>query len=279
MLIGGSECVITSSTANQIICETGSYSFSSVKTLVKVSVENVGEAINTNAYFEYIDLWSSPFTWGGTSVPGEGELVVIQESQTIYFDAKTPILAGVLILGGSLIFDDMQDVSLQAQYIIITSNGKLQIGTEDNPFMHKAVITMYGSVRSTELPVYGSKVIALRNGTIDMHGAPVGVTWTHLGLTANQGDTTITLKESVTWPVNSQIIIATTGDHLSQGQSELRKITNVNGNQLTLDIPLNFTHLSVNRTVFDTFVLIRAEVGLLTRNILFQGKFRFRFFE
>ena len=96
--------------------------------IFKVSVENVGEAFNTNGYFEYIDLWSSPFTWGGTSVPGEGELVVIQESQTIYFDAKTPILAGVLILGGSLIFDDNQDVSLDAEYIVITDGGMLQIG-------------------------------------------------------------------------------------------------------------------------------------------------------
>ena len=31
---------------------------------------------------------------------------------------------------------------------------------------------MYGSVRSVELPIFGSKVLGVRNGTIDIHGAP-----------------------------------------------------------------------------------------------------------
>ena len=97
---------------------------------------------------------------------------MIGASQTIYFDAQTPILTGVIILGGSLIFDDSQDVNLKAQYIIIAANGLLQIGTEQNPFMHNAVITMYGNVRSIELPIFGSKVTAVRNGTIEMHGKP-----------------------------------------------------------------------------------------------------------
>lgn len=73
----------------------------------------------TNAYFEYIDLWSSRWTWGGNPPPGEGELAVINEGQIIYFDAMTPVLKGIIIIGGSLIFDDHQDVSLQAEYIII----------------------------------------------------------------------------------------------------------------------------------------------------------------
>ena len=117
-------------------------------------------------------MWSSRYTWGGAEPPSAGDLVVIEASQTIYFDAQTPILTGVIILGGSLIFDDSQDVSLQAQYIIIAANGLLQIGTEQNPFMHNAVITMYGNARSIELPIFGTKVTAVRNGTIEMHGKP-----------------------------------------------------------------------------------------------------------
>ena len=61
---------------------------------------------------------------------------------------------------------------------------------------------MYGSVRSIELPIYGAKVIAVRNGTLDMHGQPVGVTWTNLGQTATAGTDQITLKE----PVNKKHI-------------------------------------------------------------------------
>ena len=118
--------------------------------------------------FEYIDLWSSIWTWGGTSLPIAGDIAVIGPGQTIYLDMETPVLKGLIIQGGSLIFDDQQDVHLQAEYVIITDGGHLVIGTEAKPFLHKAIITMYGSPRSIELPMFGSKVIGLRNGTIDM---------------------------------------------------------------------------------------------------------------
>lgn len=68
------------------------------------------------------------------------------------------------IKGGSLIFDDNQDVNLNAEYIIITDGGSFQVGTREKPFLHKAIITMYGSVRSIELPIFGSKVLGLKNG-------------------------------------------------------------------------------------------------------------------
>ena len=177
-------------------------------------------------------------------------------------------------MGGSLIFDDNQDVELQAEYIIITGGGKLVIGTENKPFMHKATITMHGNCRSIELPIYGSKVIALRNGTIDMHGSPVGVTWTRISQTASANSNQIVLKEPVVWPLNSQIVIATTGNKFSPGQSEVKIIVSKSSDNrtLTLDSPLQFTHLGVRRTLAGSVsVDIFAEVGLLSRNVLFRG--------
>lgn len=187
-------------------------------------------------------------------------------------DTDTPILKALIIQGGSLKFDDLQDVSLSAEYIIITDGGSLEIGSKENPFTHNARITMYGHVRSVELPIFGSKVLALRNGTLEMHGKPVGVTWTHLGSTANANSNTIVLKESVKWPVGSQIVIATTGDNLSVGQSEVRIIKAISndGKTLTVDA-LKFTHLAETRTVGGVTVYVRAEVGLLTRNVVFNA--------
>ena len=46
----------------------------------------------------------------------------------------------------------------------------IQIGTEEEPFQHKGIITMYGEVRSKELPVYGAKTLAVRHGTLELHG-------------------------------------------------------------------------------------------------------------
>ena len=84
-----------------------------------------------------------------------------------------------------------------------------------------------------------------------MHGLPVGVTWTHLGSTALQGSQRITLKEPVYWPNGSQIVIATTGDKFSPGQSELKIIIakSADNKTLTLNSRLQYDHLSVKRTI------------------------------
>jgi hypothetical protein len=107
-----------------------------------------------------------------------------------------------------------------------------------------------------------------------MHGIDYGQTWTQLGATANIGASQIILRQAVSWPVGSQIIIPTTGDYLSQGESEVRTITALSpdGRTLTLDTPLNFTHLGVSQTVGSVTVEARGEVGLLSHNIVFQGQ-------
>ncbi len=277
--IAGAICDISAISSTQILCRTGSFGESSQKAIISVEIVGSGLALNKNLVsFEYIDLWSSRFTWGGNASPGEGEIAVIGPNQHIYFDAaSTPILKGIIIQGGSLIFDDNQDVSLNVEYILIIGAGKFEVGTEQKPFQHQANITMYGHIRSPELPIFGSKVIAVRNGTLDLHGRPIGVTWTHLGVTATAGSNTVTLKESVFWPINSQIIIATTGDKFSPGESEQRRVISKSADNrtLTLNEPLQFEHLSVIREVgSDTdrqAIEIRAEVGLLSRNIVFRG--------
>lgn len=113
--------------------------------------------------------------------------------------------------------------------------------------------------------------------TIDMHGKPVGVTWTHLGATAFAGTNQITLKEQVDWNIGSLIVIATTGDKFSPGQTEQARIIAKSADRtvLTLDKTLVFNHTKETRTVGSGIntknIQIRAEVGLLTRNVIFQG--------
>jgi hypothetical protein len=75
----------------------------------------------------------------------------------------------ILLPGGTVIFDE-KDVELNAENILIVDGGTLQIGTEAAPFQHKAIITMHGNLRADELPIYGAKALAVRNGTLDLHG-------------------------------------------------------------------------------------------------------------
>ena len=46
----------------------------------------------------------------------------------------------------------------------------LQIGTEEQPFQHKAKITCAAHVRTKELPIYGTCSVGVRHGTLDIHG-------------------------------------------------------------------------------------------------------------
>lgn len=115
--------------------------------------------------------------------------------------------------------------------------------------------------------------MALRDGTVDMHGKNVGQTWTRLAATAAIGATQITLQQSVSWPVGGEIVVTTTGNFQSQGQTETRTITAIssNGLTLTLNAPLTYQHLGVTQTIGSTPIEFRAEVGLLSRNIVFRG--------
>ena len=186
-------------------------------------------------------------------------------------DMDTPVLKMLLVKGGTFIFDDENDIHLQAEYILITGGGKFQIGTEEQPFQHQATITMHGHVRSRELPVFGAKGIALREGTLDMHGKHVPITWTHLGSPAAAGDTQINLMLAVTWKAGDEIVLAATGK--SQRENEVAKIKQVtnSGKTLELENPLEYNHISMTQTLAGVEVETRGEVGLLSRNVVVKG--------
>ncbi|XP_051729532.1 LOW QUALITY PROTEIN: fibrocystin-L-like [Ctenopharyngodon idella] len=270
--IAGSVCDVQSASESQIICVTNSQPRSQ-ETQVRVQLGNRGIARMNNATFFYIDVWSSPYTWGGLSPPEEGTFAVITAGQTILLDTSTPVLKMLLIQGGRLIFDEA-DIELQAENILITDGGALQIGTEQAPFQHKAIITLHGHLRSIELPVYGTKTLAVREGVLDLHGIPVPMPWTRLSQTAQYGSNTLTLMDAVTWKTGDEIVIASTGHRHSQQENELMRIASVSadGRTLTLTEPLRYTHLGVSVTLPDGTVFeARAEVGLLTRNIVVRG--------
>ncbi|XP_030644362.1 PKHD1 like 1, tandem duplicate 1 [Chanos chanos] len=270
--IAGSVCDVLTANETHIICVTNAQPRSQ-ETKVRVQLGDRGIALMDNADFFYIDVWSSRYTWGGLSPPEEGTFAVITHGQTILLDTSTPVLKMLLIQGGKLIFDEA-DIELQAENILITDGGVLQIGTEEEPFQHKAIITLHGFLRSPEIPVYGAKTLAVREGVLDLHGIPVPMPWTRLAQTASSGSDTLTLIHTVTWKPGDEIVIASTGHRHSQRENEVRRIASVSddGRTLTLTAPLNYTHLGVSVTLADGTVFeARAEVGVLTRNIVIRG--------
>ena len=272
--IANSPCSVVSRTETEITCTTNR-SGRTVRASVMVWVDEKGFAIS-NAEFWYVDLWSSVFTWGGGPLPREGDFVVIPKGQTLVLDTKTPVLAYLLIQGGELIFDREKgdnEVELHTQGGLITSGGRLEVGTEEEPFLSKTQIVLYGHVLSTEIPVYGAKTLALRKGEIDMHGRPLNVTWTRLRTTANGGDIKIHLQDYVDWDVGGKIVLASTS--YSQRENEEKEIESIeqgpHGTIITLTTPLEYEHISVEQTIAGRRIETRGEVGCLTRNIVVRG--------
>ncbi|XP_033758550.1 fibrocystin-L-like [Pecten maximus] len=269
--IGGVACVVQSVTDTEVSCITGERQ-GSIGTVVDLRTTTGGKAIQTNAGFNYYDVWSSEHSWGGNGKPVAEDFVVIPEGQTILLDETTPVLKMLLIQGGTLIFDE-KNIELNAEYILVTNNGTFQIGTEEEPFQSKAFITLHGHTLSTELPIYGNKVLAVRSGRLELHGMPLERTWTLLGQTAEEGDSTVLLEQILGAKVGDEIVIATTGHRHSQGETEVRTVTAVSadGLSLTLSEPLKYKHLGVTSTIGSRQLEGRAEVGLLTRNIVVRG--------
>ena len=146
---------------------------------IVVKVDGKGIAATQGIAFRYVSRWSDTQTWGGFP-PGEGDAVQIPKGMHLLVDIPaTPVLSFVNV-GGSLIFDSSADRTFDAGYVI-AKDGYIEVGTEDAPYLSNLVITMHGDKTSPKLPVFGNKVIAVKDtGRIEMHGQPRDITWTSL---------------------------------------------------------------------------------------------------
>ena len=185
----GVNCTGIGATSKQIVCITNPISIAErpiVNTPVRVNVEGKGYAI-TEEVFTYFDRWSATTTWGYLDPPAEGDLVGLLKEDVILYDMNSPSLA-VLVIEGSMVFDDTQDLELRAKYILVKGqpNRKASfiIGTELHRHKHKAIITLEGNRRMRELPLYGGKVLAVRHAVLDFHGEDRFM-WTRLSATGS----------------------------------------------------------------------------------------------
>ena len=176
------------------------------------AIATVGtSAASANGTYEYIDLWSRSTTWGGSPPPIEGDSVWIMPGQKILYDVSAPRLY-MLIIQGEFIFD-RADLTLDASYIFVMGKqSAFVVGTEDEPFLQQATITLHGSPVSKELPLYGAKVLACRECTLDLHGRPNLDERVHtkLAITAEAGNSTLVLLEPVDWPLSSMAMVTST---------------------------------------------------------------------
>src|SRR5690606_13256670 len=157
---------------------------------------------------------------------------------------------------------DESDLALSTEWIMV--HGELEIGTEARPYTHKATITLTDNVKGEELMGMGDRGIMLSGGTLNLHGNRSN-SWTKLAATAEAGSRSIDVLDAAQWQVGDQIVLASTD--FDPRQAEVRTISAINGNTITLDKALEYMHFG--QITFD--VDERGEVGLLTRNIKIQA--------
>ena len=205
--------------------------------------------------------WSDPATWPDNKVPAAGDKVVIASGQEVILDVTPPALDG-LTINGKLSFSDSTDLELTTEWIIVF--GELEIGTEARPHTHKATITLTDHNEGEQLMGMGDRGIMMSGGTLNLHGNRTN-TWTKLASTAEAGSSTIEVLNADQWQAGDEIVLASTD--YDPRQAERRTITDIAGNTIGLDQPLEYMHFGKITEGVDE----RGEVGLLTRNIKVQG--------
>jgi cell migration-inducing and hyaluronan-binding protein len=208
-------------------------------------------------------LWSDPNTWPSKAVPAAGAAVVVPASTTIRLDVSPPALRS-LTIDGTLEFAD-RDLTLTSDWIVV--HGTLRIGTEEQRFTKRATITLTGP--STDaIEGAGAKVLAVIGGTLDLHGRS-RTTWTKLTATAGAGANQLTVAGPIDWEIGDRIVIASTDFDPLQAEEGI--LTAVQGSLMTLQAGLRWAHWGQSQMYAGKAVDERAEVGLLSRNIVIQG--------
>ena len=219
--------------------------------------------------------WSDPLTWGNLGVPGDGDTVVM--NQAILLDTETARLKTLIMRdGGSLIFSpDVELAKLTVGVVKILENGSFLIGGPECRFQGRAEVVLVGEDGTdTSFGHYVKGIYVEEGGTLDIHGNEK-LPWTRLtaSLLPQSGLFNIHLaEEPVGWKMGDKVVIASTDYNMEQAE-----IVEV------VDCPPCHHHLSCTCTVSGEVKFMhygqifkgldmRAEVGLLTRNVLISGE-------
>ncbi|KAM6185543.1 LOW QUALITY PROTEIN: fibrocystin [Rhynchocyon petersi] len=270
VLIYNSSCNITMETEAEMECETPNQPITAKITEIWKSR---GQNTQGNFSFGFCWRWSRAHGWFPEGLPRDGDNVTVERGQMLLLDTNTNILGFLHLKGGKLLFTDPgRPIELRAHSILVSDGGELRIGSKETPFQGKAQIILYGSAFSTHFFPYGVKFLAVRNGTLSLHGALPEVIVTHLRATAHAHDTVLSLEDAVDWhPGDEAVIISAMGVEGAKPMEEIVIVESVHNADLHLRSPLRYSYDFTENWVAGKHLVFKATVTLLSRNITIQG--------
>ncbi|NWS73473.1 PKHD1 protein, partial [Crotophaga sulcirostris] len=266
VLIYNSSCNITMETEAEMECEGANQPITAKITEIW---KNWGQ--NTQLALRFCGRWDEDSSWPAGHQPRDGDNVTIEEGRTLMLGTTTANLNLLHLKGGKLLFIGPGPVELHAHYILISDGGQLQVGSTETPFRHKAHIYLYGSVHSPPVFPYGIKFLAVRNGTLSIHGWMPKVSFTRLKSSAHVNDTRLLLQERVDWQPGDEIMVGRTGLGDAQQQEEMAVIESVNNTVLYLRSPLRYCHSVGEGWMNGHGLPLSAVVALISRTVVVQG--------
>lgn len=224
--------------------------------------------------------WNSSNTWLGSSVPQNGDSVVIPNNRTVTLTSSTADLAGVHVQGELVASrSSTAQITMKTKYLV-ADGGVIDFGrSSTDAVLGELTVELTGNNPAEDFLGLGTKVFGATNGgEIYLHGVSKR-SWTQLSGTFNAGSTWIRVLNNDGWSVGDQIVIASSGFNMNE--AEVRTITNIRGllgTVLDLDAPLDYKHFGdVQNYIHPDDPTIswsydaRAEVGMLSHNITIQG--------
>jgi hypothetical protein len=179
---------------------------------------------------------------------------------------RTLNVEGILVHGASAYFRCGSDESLRKDKFEILFSGSKEFGHSD--------VMCPEDANHTGVHTSGFQSFIITCGaSLLLKGTTPNTPWTRLSATARPGDSKIKLSNTIRWPIDSEIVIASSSFDYSE--SETFKIMGYDSeDKLILDRPLKYRHWGEPSKMYGPHklpLINQAEVAMLNRNIIIRG--------
>jgi G8 domain len=205
--------------------------------------------------------WNDAATWQGGLVPKAGDNVRIAQGVTVnVVDREAAALANVYVEGG-LNFAPNQDTRLIVDTMLVGANAVVQMGTSTQPLQAGRSAELVIQSRAAEAPLNVAERTRgiLASGRFITNG-PDKDNMAALAGDALKNSASLQFKKAPAgWAVGDEVVVTGTRFHWANSQdqtlleNEVRKITAINGNSVTLDAKLANDHVRADPS-FSIFV-------------------------
>ncbi|MDO5619961.1 MAG: G8 domain-containing protein [Paracoccus sp. (in: a-proteobacteria)] len=223
--------------------------------------------------------WFDPGTWYQGRIPTAGAKALIPEGISVNYNEVSDTSLFTVRVDGELSFATASDTRMVVDTLVVSPQGRLEIGTADNPVQAgvqaEIKIANNGDIDIGWDPALLSRGV-ISHGAAEIHGAEK-TPFVKVATDAMAGDTVLKLAEVPKgWQVGDNLVLS--GTHKTgwtwdnsvravvhkESQDEEVRIIGIEGNTVTLDRPLTYDH----DTPRDD---LSAYVANMTRNITFSS--------